>query len=134
MFSVYFFFFFSSRRRHTRFDCDWSSDVCSSDLLGIDAAMGSRGALVIRRHDAVPFNREQILLADILATLMAIQIERALRASDARRASDRIQEECDTATRHLHETTLELQAINAVAAAPTPSLDLDRQIEISLPN
>src|SRR2546430_4060245 len=28
-----FIFFFSSRRRHTRFDCDWSSDVCSSDLL-----------------------------------------------------------------------------------------------------
>src|SRR5260370_14653193 len=26
------FFFFSSRRRHTRFKCDWSSDVCSSDL------------------------------------------------------------------------------------------------------
>src|SRR5690606_41083282 len=25
-------FFFSSRRRHTRFSCDWSSDVCSSDL------------------------------------------------------------------------------------------------------
>src|SRR5580692_12215717 len=30
--SLCFFFFFSSRRRHTRFDCDWSSDVCSSDL------------------------------------------------------------------------------------------------------
>src|SRR2546430_13375414 len=29
---IIFFFFFSSRRRHTRFDCDWSSDVCSSDL------------------------------------------------------------------------------------------------------
>src|SRR5688572_32784331 len=28
-------FFFSRRRRHTRFDCDWSSDVCSSDLLGL---------------------------------------------------------------------------------------------------
>src|SRR5260370_24767678 len=28
-----FFFFFSSRRRHTRFKCDWSSDVCSSDLV-----------------------------------------------------------------------------------------------------
>src|SRR5256712_6692397 len=27
------FFFFSSRRRHTRSDRDWSSDVCSSDLL-----------------------------------------------------------------------------------------------------
>src|SRR2546430_10176894 len=32
LFSIVFFFFFSSRRRHTRFDCDWSSDVCSSDL------------------------------------------------------------------------------------------------------
>src|SRR5947209_15896115 len=29
-----FFFFFSSRRRHTRYWRDWSSDVCSSDLLG----------------------------------------------------------------------------------------------------
>src|SRR2546422_5184964 len=27
------FFFFSSRRRHTRCSRDWSSDVCSSDLL-----------------------------------------------------------------------------------------------------
>src|SRR2546427_2413320 len=32
MYFFFFFFFFSSRRRHTRFDCDWSSDVCSSDL------------------------------------------------------------------------------------------------------
>src|SRR5947207_450126 len=31
-FFVLFFFFFSSRRRHTRSLCDWSSDVCSSDL------------------------------------------------------------------------------------------------------
>src|SRR5205814_7002951 len=28
-----FFFFFSSRRRHTRCLSDWSSDVCSSDLV-----------------------------------------------------------------------------------------------------
>src|SRR5690348_18010175 len=31
--SGHFFFFFSSRRRHTRWTGDWSSDVCSSDLL-----------------------------------------------------------------------------------------------------
>src|SRR5260370_28262888 len=31
-------FFFSSRRRHTRFKCDWSSDVCSSDLQSRSAA------------------------------------------------------------------------------------------------
>src|SRR6266571_6981546 len=29
---IFLFFFFSSRRRHTRLTCDWSSDVCSSDL------------------------------------------------------------------------------------------------------
>src|SRR5690348_17402805 len=29
-------FFFSSRRRHTRWTGDWSSDVCSSDLLAIE--------------------------------------------------------------------------------------------------
>src|SRR5439155_7357162 len=29
-------FFFSSRRRHTRWPRDWSSDVCSSDLLNRD--------------------------------------------------------------------------------------------------
>src|SRR2546430_9394594 len=34
------FFFFSSRRRHTRFDCDWSSDVCSSDLRPRELAAG----------------------------------------------------------------------------------------------
>src|SRR4051812_11101423 len=31
-------FFFSSRRRHTRLTCDWSSDVCSSDLAFLAAA------------------------------------------------------------------------------------------------
>src|SRR2546421_7544525 len=39
------FFFFSSRRRHTRSDRDWSSDVCSSDLLlALDAAADRRAA------------------------------------------------------------------------------------------
>src|SRR5689334_24229605 len=33
LYLFFFFFFFSSRRRHTRWNCDWSSDVCSSDLL-----------------------------------------------------------------------------------------------------
>src|SRR2546427_4847696 len=33
--------FFSSRRRHTTFDCDWSSDVCSSDLVMPELGHGS---------------------------------------------------------------------------------------------
>src|SRR2546429_1712579 len=38
----FFFFFFSSRRRHTRCSRDWSSDVCSSDLVGFLAAIWIR--------------------------------------------------------------------------------------------
>src|SRR5688572_12894797 len=41
-------FFFSSRRRHTRFDCDWSSDVCSSDLY----AMGLIDQLLVQGADS----------------------------------------------------------------------------------
>src|SRR5256886_2057698 len=36
-------FFFSSRRRHTRFDCDWSSDVCSSDLTLLEKHAAENG-------------------------------------------------------------------------------------------
>src|SRR2546427_6520406 len=47
------FFFFSSRRRHTRFDCDWSSDVCSSDLVVIMAR-----SPVIQATDVAPLVRQ----------------------------------------------------------------------------
>src|SRR2546430_13029792 len=42
------FFFFSSRRRHTRFDCDWSSDVCSSDL---NLALAYDSASILTEND-----------------------------------------------------------------------------------
>src|SRR6267143_6820979 len=53
------FFFFSSRRRHTRWNCDWSSDVCSSDLhpkaiAGVDPDPGAVEADVLRLyHDSL---------------------------------------------------------------------------------
>src|SRR2546430_10999132 len=54
-------FFFSSRRRHTRFDCDWSSDVCSSDLPHrllhrrvLDAEVGDAGEEDIALEVEVP--------------------------------------------------------------------------------
>src|SRR5690242_21577826 len=40
-------FFFSSRRRHTRLTCDWSSDVCSSDLFFF-------------RHQSLPYLRRRL--------------------------------------------------------------------------
>src|SRR2546430_6543919 len=44
-----FHFFFSSRRRHTRFDCDWSSDVCSSDLRDGDRRDQGAGGTPVRQ-------------------------------------------------------------------------------------
>src|SRR2546430_10836015 len=44
------FFFFSSRRRHTRFDCDWSSDVCSSDLDAVNDKISDEDILRIEEN------------------------------------------------------------------------------------
>src|SRR6267143_1325891 len=57
-----FFFFFSSRRRHTRWNCDWSSDVCSSDLMDWDdvravATMG--GTVGSHCHDHCILHEKQ---------------------------------------------------------------------------
>src|SRR5690242_21163225 len=43
-------FFFSSRRRHTRLTCDWSSDVCSSDLRDEGAERLQHARIVVGRR------------------------------------------------------------------------------------
>src|SRR5260370_16062860 len=43
-------FFFPSRRRHTRFKCDWSSDVCSSDLYAGSADSTRHASLLLFRR------------------------------------------------------------------------------------
>src|SRR5437588_11240742 len=60
-------FFFSSRRRHTRSLCDWSSDVCSSDLeRERGGAAGRRFTLIGRdgtvREVALALNRQNLVL------------------------------------------------------------------------
>src|SRR6266446_8551747 len=45
LFHLFVFFFFSSRRRHTRLQGDWSSDVCSSDLLERAGHLRLRGRI-----------------------------------------------------------------------------------------
>src|SRR5207245_10728354 len=76
-------FFFSSRRRHTRCYRDWSSDVCSSDLvLGIRTA--DRHAL-----DAP----DQLHQLETFANQTALAIERAQLADEAQEAQVRIETE-----------------------------------------
>src|SRR6266481_6840639 len=48
------FFFFSSRRRHTRWNCDWSSDVCSSDLSNFEVLR----AATIHGAEAIGYGKD----------------------------------------------------------------------------
>src|SRR3989440_4747775 len=63
------FFFFSSRRRHTRSDRDWSSDVCSSDLVN------NVGLARHERVDAVD--------PDVFAMVMDLNVRPALQLTQA---------------------------------------------------
>src|SRR6266481_4528018 len=54
------FFFFSSRRRHTRWNCDWSSDVCSSDLSDVAAIQTT----AVRAGDAWVLNGAKTFISN----------------------------------------------------------------------
>src|SRR5256886_9037424 len=81
------FFFFSSRRRHTRFDCDWSSDVCSSDLQ--DVGKGALSYVLVSDGDAVVVDPGrhlepyEMLLRSLGATAAAV-IDTHMRSEERR--------------------------------------------------
>src|SRR5256884_4203268 len=68
-----FVFFFSSRRRHTRCSRDWSSDVCSSDLLTILATL----ALVVTILWGISHITTSVLVV-VIAALIAYAIAPAV--------------------------------------------------------
>src|SRR6266480_2425294 len=57
-------FFFSSRRRHTRLTCDWSSDVCSSDLILLAVLQSGIHHVVFARYDDHPARLREVLAAE----------------------------------------------------------------------
>src|SRR5260221_9846525 len=63
------FFFFSSRRRHTRSLCDWSSDVCSSDLL---SSMGR--PMLLKQLHGLPFLRSEAARGARLSSAIALPV------------------------------------------------------------
>src|SRR2546430_4443267 len=86
-------FFFSSRRRHTRFDCDWSSDVCSSDLLRrserllleevVEAAADVAGACRVGRGIALDRHAERERGALVPRVLVGHALLNGLRTLEA---------------------------------------------------
>src|SRR5690554_7174738 len=66
-------FFFSSRRRHTRCGRDWSSDVCSSDLVdGVYTADPEKDPQAVK-YDKISFDevyKQGLKIMDLTATAM----------------------------------------------------------------
>src|SRR6266850_6308219 len=64
----FFFFFFSSRRRHTRLQGDWSSDVCSSDLLPIVTEAVDQASLdcVVAYADVIQIGARNMMNYELL--------------------------------------------------------------------
>src|SRR5690625_7943292 len=71
-------FFFSSRRRHTRWPRDWSSDVCSSDLVTVFAGPGRS---LFGRAGLLPFSSSQ-------------HVDLQRRRADGRSEERRVGKEC----------------------------------------
>src|SRR2546422_5190096 len=69
------FFFFSSRRRHTRCSRDWSSDVCSSDLLGREGG----GRVVL--HDLLVVRQRALRSVQQFVDLAEL-VERVIRSEE----------------------------------------------------
>src|SRR2546426_8959564 len=81
------FFFFSSRRRHTRLQGDWSSDVCSSDLM---VKRLSETGLI----EHVPYRGVQLSPQGRRAALRMIRRHRILELYLTRSEERRVGKEC----------------------------------------
>src|SRR2546430_11961629 len=87
-------FFFSSRRRHTRFDCDWSSDVCSSDL---DRGLGLGHEPLLPLHPEEEVGAEEDAVDaddDEVAQLLVVRLDEVRLDQDLRSEERRVGKEC----------------------------------------
>src|SRR5207237_2876279 len=93
------FFFFSSRRRHTRFKCDWSSDVCSSDLMNGTSRRSTPSSILISGYVYPWVPRPEIWIEDgvdrreVPFIVCHEYVERRL-MRDARSEERRVGKEC----------------------------------------
>src|SRR5205085_4422453 len=109
-------FFFSSRRRHTRFDCDWSSDVCSSDL----RRRLTNAATDLVGHTLGPYTLERLLGQGGFAwafvgrgpdgTPVAIKVLKPRYAGDAQFES-RFRNESETAAKLEHPNIIRIRSV-----------------------
>src|SRR3989440_5960324 len=88
-------FFFSSRRRHTRSDRDWSSDVCSSDLVRVEPLEPERARLPVESRDCPPHRARPGRVAAVDRRLhAAVADARGTLVERARSEERRVGKEC----------------------------------------
>src|SRR5690242_21395399 len=78
------FFFFSSRRRHTRLTCDWSSDVCSSDLLLGGRQRQQRVGIDLHNDSPREPSEMRLRFVRILSRSVSIRLRRRRRSEERR--------------------------------------------------
>src|SRR5438477_8541877 len=83
-------FFFSSRRRHTRLTCDWSSDVCSSDLEQDEFLTERVEAPIVEHRDADNVRRVPLVDGDGVQELPV----RPVVVAEVRQADERPEQQC----------------------------------------
>src|SRR3990167_7890290 len=108
----FFFNFFSRRRRHTRFDCDWSSDVCSSDLVYLRANKFGR---LCRIYSPVGTHK------DLLGYLVRRLLENGANSSFVNKLAD----DKTPVDKIVYDPT---ERINALASKPHPLIPQPRDI------
>src|SRR5438309_5906875 len=82
------FFFFSSRRRHTRWNCDWSSDVCSSDLVIVAMVEPDEVSIALARNRAdAALRRDSIRTIYSIVAAIILWRRRQRRAEQQRQAA-----------------------------------------------
>src|SRR2546422_7467029 len=91
-------FFFSSRRRHTRCSRDWSSDVCSSDLVVHTRPDDEEVSTVWR--NGLPLSAPARTLVDVLDDLQPEQASMAVQQALSRGLLTTRQLKREAARRH----------------------------------
>src|SRR5690606_40350293 len=89
-------FFLSSRRRHTRFSRDWSSDVCSSDLVGGDLEVVHGDFALFDQRTGAPATAIDHLLVGQYGLVYRVPVHGAVLAVDHALRSEerRVGKEC----------------------------------------
>src|SRR5688500_19471167 len=88
-------FFFSSRRRHTRLQGDWSSDVCSSDLVQyVFGFVNASNAVLNALNNALVYAASQYKVDDILTRDITGFRDTVRRRATQRSEERRVGKEC----------------------------------------